>query len=64
MAATPTHEPCGYGHEKPIGQACSICTALVIAERKNEQERERQDRLAERKRMELEAEAKRKGERA
>jgi hypothetical protein len=22
----PTHEPCGNGHQKPVGQACDLCS--------------------------------------
>lgn len=21
----PTHEPCGNGHQRPVGQACDLC---------------------------------------
>jgi hypothetical protein len=24
----PTHEPCGNGHQKPIGGDCGLCRAL------------------------------------
>jgi hypothetical protein len=58
-----THEPCGFGHEKPIGQSCSLCMSIAAAEEKNRKQREKDDLAAERKRQADEAEARRKGER-
>lgn len=37
---TETHEPCGRGHMKPVGQACGICQSLDASKATETEERD------------------------
>lgn len=56
MASTPTHEPCGNGHQKPVGEPCGLCSRADV---RRDRQLDRTDKALEKVKKEQEEQKKR-----